>query len=61
MRIRIIANKSIDENCSDISNFIGKEFDAVGYYNLIDSHKYDNSVYVEDLNMIIFEHEYEIL
>lgn len=53
MRIKIIGNKPPFENCSDISNLIGKEFNADKLDN--------NSVYIIELDLIIFEDEYEIL
>lgn len=63
MKIKVIANKPPLENCSDISELIGKEFDTVKFSsdNNFDDNKYNNSVCIEELDLIIFEDEYEII
>lgn len=53
MRIRIIANNPMDDDCSDISNLIGKEFNA----NQVE----ENVVFIEGLDLLIFKGEYEII
>jgi len=56
MRIRIVANKPIDNNCSNISNLIGNEFDVIS--NL---HNGAVSVNIDDDELTIFNGEYEII
>jgi len=55
MIIKIIANYPISYNCSDIpEEYIGKEYNAVPY-------KDTNYLYIDELEMYVFDGEYEII
>jgi len=55
MRVKIIANKPIDDGCSDISIYIGQEFNA--------EKTKGGSVYVDfgSDNLEVYPGEYEVV
>lgn len=62
MIIKIIKNCPPDENCSDISEFIDREFE-VNENDFFTAGIFDdkNGVYIEELDLIVYEGEYEII
>ena len=55
MRVRIIASKPIDKDCSDITQYIGQEFEA--YY--VTGEMYININ--DNTDLLVFEGEYEVV
>ena len=55
MRVKIIANQPLSETCSDISRYIGQEFEAYiasdGVYIIVD----------ERTDLLVFAGEYQVV